>query len=105
MKVIIFRRFSSLVAGVLGTQIDNRGHIAARAETTGCGLASHRAFDLRPRYRLGSAVWCRARRRCPLSALSRRLSAQRPFVTSIANQFAAEQRHVTANCLPGILLY
>ena len=40
----------------LATRVGNRRHSAARAETTGYGLASHRAFDLQPRCRLRSVV-------------------------------------------------
>jgi hypothetical protein len=36
----------------LGIHVGNTRHIAARAETTGNGLTSRRAFDLQQRYRL-----------------------------------------------------
>jgi hypothetical protein len=38
--------------GVLATRLGNKRHTAARAETTGNGLTSRRAFDLQQRYRL-----------------------------------------------------
>ena len=41
------------LAEVLENRVGSRHRNAARAETTGCVLASHRAFDSQPRYRLG----------------------------------------------------
>jgi hypothetical protein len=38
--------------GALGTRLGNRRHIAARAETKGCGLMPHHAFDSPQRCRL-----------------------------------------------------
>jgi hypothetical protein len=51
-------RFSSPfpIVALLKTRAGNRRHTAATTETTGCGPASHRAFDWQPRYRLRSAV-------------------------------------------------
>jgi hypothetical protein len=60
---------------------------AAKAETTGCARASHRAFDSQRRGRSRSAVWCPARRRCALATRSRQWSARRPSVT-ISNRRA-----------------
>jgi hypothetical protein len=50
--------------GSLGTRPGNKRRTAAKAETTGCWLASHRAFDLQPRDRSRQAVLYRAPRRC-----------------------------------------
>lgn len=60
---------------------------AAKAETTGCARASHRAFDSQRRGRSRSAVWCPARRRCALATRFRQWSVQRPSLT-ISNRRA-----------------
>src|SRR5215831_10761407 len=60
--------FPLLAGGSLEIQSGNRPRIVAKAGTTGCGHASRRVFDLQPRYRWGSAVWCPARQRCALAA-------------------------------------
>jgi hypothetical protein len=63
---------SILVVGSLEPQIGNTRHIAARAETKGCGLAAHHAVDLRPRGHLVSAVGYPAPRKCALATRFRK---------------------------------
>ena len=60
---------------------------AAKAETTGCARASHRAFDSQRRGRSRLAVWCPARRRRALATRFRQWSVQRPSLT-ISNRRA-----------------
>src|SRR5580693_3924642 len=71
------------LVGMRETQGGNRRHTAARAETTGYGRASRRAVDWQPPDRSGSAVGCRALRRCALATRFRQWSARRPFRLNI----------------------
>ena len=66
--------------GVPDSQVGSKLHTAAKAETTGCARACHRAFDSQPRGRSRSAVGCPARRRCALATRFQQWCAQRPSI-------------------------
>jgi hypothetical protein len=71
---------------------------AATAETTGCELASHHAADSQPPDGSGSAVSCRAPRRCAPDARFQQCSVQRLFRPGIrhgrGNRQIDRHRHV-----------
>ena len=80
------------VFGLLGPQVGNTRRIAAKVETTGCGLVTRRASGLPRPGRLRSAACCREARKCVPAIRSRQWSVQRPSASIILSSLSVSER-------------